>query len=193
MQMPTTEINPQSREENAQLIEKYLRSIATTTGLLHRNKLIIHFLIIFYASIDALGLLDAPPDQVEATGETFKQWAKKYLLNQPEFPFEFNEVDLWGARCGVLHTSSSASRLSNEGRAKELQYYAGPSNSPAAIKFIEGVKNMPGHKHLPAHIESMAQALLKGVANFAPILLTNCNQDPRYTTRLRKILQGYDM
>jgi len=68
-------------------------------------------LVLIYSGIDTLGLLAAAPEIEDATGETFKGWCKKYLLARLQSidgkPLE--AVDLWAARCGVLHTSAPVS------------------------------------------------------------------------------------
>ncbi len=62
--------------------------------------------------------LAAAPEIDDATGETFKGWCKKYLLARLQSidgkPLE--AVDLWAARCGVLHTSAPVSTLSRKGK-----------------------------------------------------------------------------
>jgi len=79
---------------------------------------------VIYSGIDTLGLLAAAPEIDDATGETFKGWCKKYLLARLQSidgkPLE--AVDLWAARCGVLHTSAPVSTLSRKGEAHEIWY-----------------------------------------------------------------------
>ncbi len=104
-------------------IEKYLSNSLHGLNLLYGAKLYGQMLVLLYSCIDAMGLLDAPPSQIRATGDSFKNWVKKYMLGDPRI--NFNELDFWAARCAVLHTFTSQSDLSNNNNAKELQYYAG--------------------------------------------------------------------
>lgn len=62
-------------------------------------------LALIYSGIDTLGLLAAPPAVQDASGDTFKQWCEKYILArvQPVEGGPVNAIDLWAARCGVLH------------------------------------------------------------------------------------------
>jgi hypothetical protein len=71
-------------------------------------------LTLMYSGIDTLGFLAAPPDVNDATKKTFIDWCDKYVVpwlksvdGKP-----LAAPDLYGARCGILHTSSSASRRS---------------------------------------------------------------------------------
>lgn len=173
------------------LIEKFSVSTVEATGLLYEKTLYGQMLVLLYSSIDSMGLLDAPPEQVKATGETFKNWVKKYLL--PNGQFDFNEVDFWAARCSVLHTFTSASDLSNDGKAKEIQYYSGPKDSPVAQAFVTATKEIDNGKHVPAHIEDTYLAFLKGLGSFVEILSASCKTDPSYEKRLRQILQLFAM
>ena len=43
-----------------------------------------------------------------ATGNSFKNWVTNYLF--VEKTFSFDEDDLWGARCGIVHTMRYDSR-----------------------------------------------------------------------------------
>lgn len=81
-------------------------------------------LALVYSGIDTLGLLAAPPSTVDACVDTFKDWSEKYIV--PRLKCVDGEPiiagDLWGGRCGMLHTSTPVSGLSREGKAHELWY-----------------------------------------------------------------------
>lgn len=85
-----------------------------------------------------MGLLNAPGDQVDATGDSFKKWVKDYLLQN--CAVDFTETDLWAARCSVLRTFAAESRLSHDGKARQLQYYGGGKESAEAKRFVEYTK-----------------------------------------------------
>lgn len=173
------------------LIDLYIRSIARGIDILSEEKLFGQVLILLYSHIDALGLLDAPPSQTTANGDSFKKWVIKFLLPDPRI--NFNEIDLWAARCALVHTYTSESNLSNSGTAKQLQYFTGPPDSPQAKKFIEATEDIDGGKHLPVHVEGLLLVFLAALSNQAQELSTNCENDPAYAARLHKILQQYDL
>jgi hypothetical protein len=81
-------------------------------------------LTIIYSGIDSFGLLAAPPDVLDASGKTFKQWCEKYILTrlQSVDGTPITSEDLWGARCGVLHTSTPLSRTERDGKARQVFY-----------------------------------------------------------------------
>jgi hypothetical protein len=99
-----------------QKIESFCINTLKGLSLLYENRLYGQMLVLIYSFIDSAGLLDAPSSQSKATGESFKNWVKKYIINDSQI--NFNEVDLWSARCAVLHTFTSQSDLSNNVNAK---------------------------------------------------------------------------
>lgn len=169
------------------MIEGYFLATTKAVGALFGEKLYGHTLVVIYSTIDTCGLLDAPPSQTSATGNSFKAWVKKYLLSQAGI--EFNEVDLWGARCSILHTFTSESDLSKAGKARELQYYSGEKSAAHIQKFISFTKSHEGGKHLPVHYGNFCEAFFQAIKAFVPDLDANCGSNQVYKDRLRKIMQ----
>lgn len=172
-----------------ELIDKFCLNTLNAIGMLYREKLYGQMLVLLYSSIDSMGLLDAPPTQTSASGESFKNSVKKYLLTYPGL--EYNEVDLWAARCAVLHTFTSESDLSKGGKAREIQYYSGPKDSIMAKAFVAATKTIDKGKHVPAHIEDTYLAYLEALKVFPKDLLNHCGKDPAYKARLNKVLQQF--
>ncbi|WGO96671.1 hypothetical protein QFX18_11500 [Saccharophagus degradans] len=168
-------------------IEKYCCNVVEASGLLYQNNLYGQMFILIYSSIDSMGLLDAPATQTKATGSTFKEWAKKYLLANGDF--EYNEIDLWAARCAVLHTYTSESDLSKSGSAKQLQYYAGPKDNPKAEVFKSVTPLIDGGKYAPAHIEDTYMAFLTGIESFSEALIQRCKRESDVEKRVLSLLQ----
>jgi hypothetical protein len=84
-------------------------------------------LTLIYSGIDTLGFLDAQAKQRWATEASFEQWAERYILPSltpitGATPTPLTTTDLFGARCGILHTSSSSSQLGRKGGAREIWY-----------------------------------------------------------------------
>lgn len=171
------------------MLEKYFCGTAKAIKVLQDENLYGHMLIIIYSTIDACGLLDASSNQVEATSTSFKNWVKKYLL--PNTSLGFNEVDLWGARCSVLHTFTSESRLSRKGEASELQYYTGDPSSQQTKDIVSSIKSLNDGEHIPVHLGDLTDAFLKVLPKFAEDLYEKCEENLESVDRLRKVLQMY--
>ena len=174
-----------------EIINSYFISTVDATRTLYEKQLYGHMLVVLFSSIDTMGLLDASPFQIDATGDSFKNWVKKYLLQNPDI--EFSDVDLWAARCSVLHTFTSESKLSRNGQAKQLQYYGGDKSSEQAQHFIAYTKGYEDGAHLPVHFEDLYGAFLSALRKFVPDLDANCQGNAAYETRLRKVLMTNNM
>jgi len=74
-------------------------------------------LMLLYAGIDTAGWLaaDDPKDP-----KRFTEWVDRYLL--PRLAPNVTALELWAARCGVLHTMTAESDLSAAHRVRRLSY-----------------------------------------------------------------------
>ena len=54
-------------------------------------------------------------------------WVKNWMLTS--YPLPCNEMDLYSARCGLLHLQNSDSNLIKESKAKRLMYCWGNAES----------------------------------------------------------------
>jgi hypothetical protein len=81
---------------------------------------------LIFAAIDSLAALTRPVEQKRTTRAVFIEWCDKYL--RPREALGCSSLEIYAARCGVLHTYSPDSDLEREGRARRLIYEwrAGP-------------------------------------------------------------------
>lgn len=173
------------------MIVGYVKSTFDAANLLYSNNHLGQLLIVIYSAMDTMGLLDAPPTVISATGASFQNWVKKYFLPQ-DGSFEFDEQDLWGARCGVLHTYTAESDKSRAGKLREVQYIAGDKESDAMKNFFAAVRAIDGgNKHVGANIDDMFAAFGKALMQASQDLANNCASNPAYAERLRKVLQSH--
>jgi hypothetical protein len=178
-----------SEQTTDKMIEGYFLATTKAVSTLFHEELLGHTLIIIYSAMDTCGLLDAPPEQKSATGNSFKSWVKKYLLSFPGL--EFNEIDLWAARCAVLHTFTSESDLSKSGLARQLHYYTGDKSAPHIQNLINFTKSLNGGTHLPVHYGDLCEAFIRAMQAFIPDLAANCISSQFHLARLRNILQTH--
>jgi hypothetical protein len=172
---------------NEQMISGYFEATIDAVRTLYEKKLYGHCLLVIYSTIDTLGLLDAPPITTQASQETFKSWTKKYLLCDPDM--EFNDVDLWAARCSLLHTFTPKSLLSNKGKAREFVYYSGDKDCTEALRLKEFSKSYQGGRHLLVNYEALMLIFFEALSKFVPVLEKNCLLVAEYKARLRNIYQ----
>ena len=95
------------------------------------KRLHIPTLILIYSSIDIASWLHSENQSVKVR---FTEWVDKYLLTGSSM--RCTALDLYGARCGILHTFSSESDLSNAGKARQIYYAWAPSKVSEVEKLL---------------------------------------------------------
>lgn len=85
-----------------------------------RAKCVVSALTLIYSAIDSLAALTRETQEARATRSEFQAWVGLYLL--PELTVELTAVDIYGARCGIVHTYAPTSDLSKRGQAKLIVY-----------------------------------------------------------------------
>jgi hypothetical protein len=85
---------------------------------------IVPALILIYSSIDSISFL-AERENIKGR-KAFKNWVKKWMLEK--YPIACNEIDIYSARCGLLHQHASESDLTRRKMAKEIYYSWGNAN-----------------------------------------------------------------
>jgi hypothetical protein len=75
---------------------------------------------LIYAGIDTMAFLAMPAKQTDVTRDDFVKWSERYV----HFPCQeqISGLDLYGARCSVLHAHSATSKLSREGNCRMILY-----------------------------------------------------------------------
>ena len=76
--------------------------------------------LVLYTSIDILASLTRPKTAEETSSDYFKDWVNTYIL--PGSNLKCSADDIWGARCGLLHTLTAESRMSRYKDARLLCY-----------------------------------------------------------------------
>ena len=84
------------------------------------NKCLRAAVILVYSGIDTMAYLGMPDEQEDVRRDDFVDWAERYI--DLDGNRDVSGLDLYGARCAMLHSYSVASRLSREGKCKEVGY-----------------------------------------------------------------------
>lgn len=96
-----------------------LLQVIGVAGECIRQGAVLPSLILVYSAIDAvawLGRRDLHPE-VRAV---FTEWVDRWLL--PASPLPCSALELYAARCGVLHTFTSQSELATRGKVRRIAY-----------------------------------------------------------------------
>ena len=113
--------------------------------------------ILVYSGIDTMAYIGIPDNQEDVTSRDFMNWADQYI----RFPCneQVTGADLYGARCGMLHSYSVTSRLSREGKCRRVGYMD---------KAVPEVRYDPGidPSFVLVSIHGLAEAFFRGIDQF---------------------------
>jgi hypothetical protein len=163
--MPTGGVSTPSRLND--VVEELLGS---TSMLLEAHR-VRATLILVYAGMDILGALDT--EDGTATRGSFIRWADTYMA--PSTKLGCSAVDLYSARCGVLHTLSPETGLTKGGKAREFAYVTYPPFFPE--------ENAPTGPFL-VHVPTLWLAFRDGTAQFE----ADATADPRRAEHVERNL-----
>jgi hypothetical protein len=131
-----------------------------------RAKCVVSALTLIYSAVDALAALARETVSTRGSRREFTEWVNLYLL--PELAMDLSALDLYGARCGIVHTYSPASDLARDGRARLLVYKWREGHRPD-----DPVLEERSRTAAVVEIEALAEALERAVAAFEQAVLNN--------------------
>jgi hypothetical protein len=134
----------------------------------YAQPLITPALILLYCGIDIAASLWVRQESTPIS-RRFIEWTSKYLL--PRSSLECHAVDLYGARCGLVHTLTAASDLSASGRARKVVYSWGDSSFEKLAE-ASSFGDM-GRDFVAVQFEELVTAFGKGIAAFLEDLTRN--------------------
>jgi hypothetical protein len=107
-------------------LDNIINNIIKSIELCLNAKLQISSLILLYSGIDIMAWLNRPVSEEFAIRNDFIRWVDDYLL--PNSNIKCEAIDLYAARCAIIHSYSFYSKLSKRGKAKEICYAWGKAN-----------------------------------------------------------------
>ena len=146
--------------ESKQHLEARLAQIAEAIFLCIERKLVTPSLILIFSAIDITSWLD-DEDPKESVKTRFTRWVDRYLL--PAKPLQCTAIELYAARCGLVHTLTPESNLTKQENVRQIIYAWGTSK---ADKLQEMITLGQISKYVSLHIEELLKAYLLGLATF---------------------------
>jgi hypothetical protein len=104
--------------------ERQAANLLNAIDLCFERTLVLPGLILLYAGIDAMAWL-SKPNEADSVGDSFQVWVKTYLLRCHKGEVGTPDqvaLDLFGARCALLHAQIAESDLSRKAKAREVHY-----------------------------------------------------------------------
>lgn len=135
-------------------VEAVLRSVEDCL----KNKRVLSSLVLLYTIIDVVSSLERGDD--EGTKAAFVRWVDQHLL--PDAHIHCSALDLYAARCGILHSFSSESDLSRKKNVRPLIYAWGSAD----VSKLQKSADLLGRSDIAVHIDDLLACFRKALAAY---------------------------
>jgi hypothetical protein len=150
-------------------------------------------LILLYSVIDAAAALCAEQPQKHIQ-QYYTAWVDRYLL--PSSKLECSAIDVWGARCGVVHTLSNESNFSRRAEARKI-IYVNRGGDRSVLEGFERIRTADDlaeargqaenaetkqSENVIVEVESLVEAVLRGIDS----MFLDIDNDPILAQRVRE-------
>jgi|ERR1051326_1362429 hypothetical protein len=123
-------------------------------------------MILVYSGIDAFAWLNRPSNVDDVRRTDFEQWLDTYFLL--DSGFNCTSLDLYAARCGLVHSNTSESRLNREDRAHKVFYYRqGENVKIGVIQLLMNERLPPWFIDVDAFVKTLHAAIERFWIQFA--------------------------
>lgn len=139
-------------------------------------------LILIYSGIDALASLNLPKERERVKGIDYDKFCNDYLL--PDSDLKCSAIDLYAAKCSILHKSTAVSDLSEQEKTPELFYHIGDISD-----IQEDYQKIIDEKHnrnaIIVNIDDLRKAFNKSYFSFTKELEENLEKRERVYERAK--------
>jgi hypothetical protein len=144
------------------------------------EKLIMPALILLYSAIDSISWI-ASDDENQPVGKRFSIWVNTWMLQKYPLPCTANE--LYAARCGILHTLTPVSDLSEKKQVNQISYAWGTAKQK---DLDESIKLLDYPSLVAVHIDDIFHSFRNGFADFIESLEEDDNKKALFTHKAGK-------
>lgn len=134
-------------------------------------------LMLIYVGIDSMAWLVRPIGQKLVKGPDFIKWVEEHF--PAPFKIKYQGVDLFAARCGVVHGATSQSKLSDDGQAREIYYTWGVEPADEFHEVVQSASAATGgakfRNVIVLRIDDLFEAYTSALASF----MNKIEQDAR--------------
>jgi hypothetical protein len=143
------------------------------------NKCFGSAVVLTYSGIDSMAFLAMPEKQVNVTRTDFIAWCENYI----RFPCkaQLTGADLYGARCGMLHTFGVESNVT---RAKQGRMIAYMDHGVPEVRYNPAVAD----DMVMVSILALAESFYRGVDRFLVDLFADQSRELVVKSRLDKLV-----
>jgi len=137
--------------------EKNLAQMVIAARMCLDRDLPMPALVLIYSLIDSFAWAVDPNEPNTRT--RFENWLAKYVY--PTTPLPCTPIELYAARCAVLHTLTSKAHLHVKGKLREIAYAWGPAKL-ATLSEATSLARI-SDRFVGLHINELLDAVTKGV------------------------------
>jgi uncharacterized protein YqiB (DUF1249 family) len=135
-------------------------------------------LIILYSAIDTMAWTNIPEGNVFKP--IFCAWVDEYMNSDETIGCK--SIDLYSARCGLVHSYSSESSLSQEGEAREIWYVSSPASKDDLQIYADQLKP----NTIAVNITELISAFIIGTENYKNVISNDPEKKKSVNKRLEK-------
>lgn len=154
-------IPKETLEMSQEGFERNLQELLASVEICLASGFRLPALLLLYSGIDIIAWLDRPSGQADVQRKDFIAWVEKYLL--PDSGLRCNALELFAARCGLLHSYTSQSRLSRGGSARQIFYSFGSARPKEIQSLIDATGTIPA---VALKLEELFDAFRRGLEKF---------------------------
>jgi len=145
---------------NLDTLERLLKDSVHGIGLCLDAKLINSALVLLYCGIDTASSLDLnfASSSVQLR---YVNWCDTYMFKGK--PLDYTSLELYAARCGMVHETSVESTLSKKGKARQVIYAWGDSKVDT-LRELNKLGQM--NDYVAVQFEDLAHSYDGGLADF---------------------------
>ena len=122
-------------------------------------------LLLIYTGIDIVASLEAR--RGESTSQSFTGWVGDYMTGAQPLPC--TPLELYAARCGMVHTLTAESDLFRGGKVRKVFYAWGAGDAAALQETID----VMGERAVAVHIPLLADTFRRGVVDYLTDLVAD--------------------
>jgi len=145
---------------------------------------VLSSLVLLYSAIDIFASLER--NRSEGTKDAFVRWVDRYML--PNVALPFSAIDLYAARCGIIHAFSAESDLSRNGRAKKLVYAWGTATADS----LQRAGTALGRSEISVHVRDLVNGFKHALIKYIDDVASAPAEHERFFQSVVKWLVGVD-
>jgi|SRR4030042_5462827 len=131
------------------------------------EKLIMPALVLIYSAIDSVSWI-ASDNENQTVRERFQTWVNEWMLQK--YPLPCTAIELYAARCGILHTLTPDSDLTIKKGVRRIAYAWGKAQQKELDESIKQT-NYPGI--VAVHVNDIVSSFKNGFTDFIQALETD--------------------